>query len=72
MAGSFTRQSGRTLLSHPECRSLSSTIAKHVAMKLNFTLKYNADPPFRPAPNQDLQFGPLDTTLEAVVAVTFL
>ena len=27
MAGSFTRHSGRTFLSHPECRSLSSTIA---------------------------------------------
>jgi hypothetical protein len=51
--------------------SLSSTIAKNVSLKLNFTLKANFDPPNRPPPNTG-QFGILDTVLEAVVAVTFL
>jgi putative salt-induced outer membrane protein YdiY len=51
--------------------SLSSTIAKNVSLKLNFTMKFNNDPPARPAPNMG-NFGPFDSTLEAVVAVTFL
>jgi putative salt-induced outer membrane protein YdiY len=49
--------------------SLSSTIAKSVALKLNLTIKYNHDPPLRP---NGTPFGTLDTTLEAVLAITFL
>jgi putative salt-induced outer membrane protein len=51
--------------------SLSSTISTRVSLKLNFTLKYNNDPPPRPPPNLGT-FGPLDTTLEAVCAITLL
>jgi putative salt-induced outer membrane protein YdiY len=65
--------------------SLSSTISKRVALKLNFTVKFNNRPPprptnlvdpatmmpFVPAPN-DTTLDKVDTLLEAVVAVTLL
>jgi putative salt-induced outer membrane protein YdiY len=65
--------------------SLSSQIYKNVALKLNFTLKFNNDPPLRPTnlvdPTNGMAFVPgpddshfdkLDTQLDVVIAVTFL
>ena len=66
--------------------SLSSTIYKNVALKLNFKLAFNNDPPLRPAPSAtdpltmmpyvygsgDEHFGKVDTQLDLVLAVTFL
>jgi putative salt-induced outer membrane protein YdiY len=66
--------------------SLSSTIYKNIALKLNFTLHFNNDPALRPAPTaldmttglplelppDDLHFQKVDTQLDLVVAVTFL
>jgi putative salt-induced outer membrane protein YdiY len=65
--------------------SLSSQIYKNIALKLNFSLKFNNDPPARPTnlvdpttgmafvpgPN-DSHFDKLDTQLDLVLAVTFL
>jgi putative salt-induced outer membrane protein YdiY len=51
--------------------SLSSTLSKRVALKINYTIRFNNDPPLRPAPNVG-QFGKWDSLLDAVLAVTFL
>ena len=51
--------------------SLSSTIAKNFALKINFTLKFNNDPPMRPAPAMG-QSDKVDTVLEAVLAITLI
>jgi putative salt-induced outer membrane protein YdiY len=51
--------------------SLTSTISKHVTLKVNLTIKANFDPPPRPAAIGG-QYGVLDTVLEVVLAVTFL
>jgi hypothetical protein len=51
--------------------SLSAMLAKNWTLKMNLTIKANFDPPNRPAAIGG-QFGVLDTTLEAVIAVTFL
>jgi putative salt-induced outer membrane protein YdiY len=60
--------------------SLTSTIYKNVALKVNFTLKLNNDPPVRPVnpvtmmqldPN-DNHFDKVDTQLDVVLAVTFI
>jgi len=65
--------------------TLSSTIYKNVALKLNFTLHYNNFPALRPTPTSGIDpstpfvypddqahFGKVDTQLDVVVAVTFL
>jgi putative salt-induced outer membrane protein YdiY len=66
--------------------SLSSQIYKNVALKVNFTIRYNNDPALRPTPTNidpatglvfvypsDLaHFGKVDTQLDVVIAVTFL
>ena len=46
-------------------------MAKNVALKINYTFKYNNDPPARPPPGVGT-FLPWDSTLEAVLAVTFI
>jgi putative salt-induced outer membrane protein YdiY len=64
--------------------SLSSTLSKHFALKVNFKLAFNNDPPVRP-PGKDpttmmpviytgdqTHFEKLDTELDVVMAVTFL
>ena len=65
--------------------TLSSTIYKNVALKLNFTLHYNNFPALRPKPTMGIDpstpfvypadqayFGKVDTQLDVVLAVTFL
>lgn len=66
--------------------TLSSTIYKNVALKLNFTLHFNNDPALRPTPTNidpatgmvfvlpadQTRFDKVDTQLDLVVAVTFL
>ena len=56
--------------------SLSSTVTKRVSLKLNLTLKANLHPPTRPNDPVTMmpmgEYEKLDTTLEAVLAVTFL
>lgn len=63
--------------------SLSSTLHKSVALKLNYTLRFNNDPPPRPTglidsvtgmplPASEANFQKVDMILEAVLAVTFL
>ncbi len=76
---------------HPESfrlnsiTSLSSTIYKNIALKVNFTLHFNNDPALRPTPTAGIDpstpfvypddqahFGKVDTQLDVVLAVTFL
>jgi putative salt-induced outer membrane protein YdiY len=77
---------------HPESfrlnsiTTLSSAIYKNVSLKLNFNLRFNNDPPLRPAPEINpatmmpttvytadwTHFQKVDTQLDIVVAVTFL
>jgi hypothetical protein len=64
--------------------TLSSTIYKNVALKMNFTLHFNNDPALRPInvdpvtmmpfvlPADETHFNKVDTQLDVVVAVTFL
>jgi len=65
--------------------TLSSQIYKNVALKVNFTLHFNNDPPLRPTPTSGIDpstpfiypddqahFGKVDTQLDVVLAVTFL
>lgn len=65
--------------------SLSSTIYKNIALKVNFTLHFNNDPALRPTPTMGVDpstpfvypedqahFGKVDTQLDVVLAVTFL
>jgi putative salt-induced outer membrane protein YdiY len=66
--------------------TLSSTIAKRIALKINFKLMFNNDPPTRPASTvidpatmmphvysaDQLHFDKVDTQLDIVLAVTFL
>lgn len=65
--------------------SLSSTIYKNVALKVNYTLHFNNDPALRPTPTSGIDpttpfvypadqahFGKFDSQLDVVVAVTFL
>ncbi|MCA1663329.1 MAG: hypothetical protein LC659_03515, partial [Myxococcales bacterium] len=64
--------------------TLSSTIYRNVALKLNFTLHFNNDPALRPVnvdpvtmmpfvlPPDQTRFDKVDTQLDVVVAVTFL
>jgi len=64
--------------------TLSSTIYKNVALKVNFTLHFNNDPALRPInvdpvtmmpfvlPADETHFDKVDTQLDVVVAVTFL
>jgi len=66
--------------------TLSSTIYKNVALKVNFTLHFNNDPALRPTPTNidpatgmvfvlpadQTRFDKVDTQLDVVVAVTFL
>jgi hypothetical protein len=65
---------------------LSSTISKRVALKLNFKVAFNNDPPARPAATainpttmmpfvytaDQAHFDKVDTQLDIVLAVTFL
>jgi len=51
--------------------SLSSTIAKNYALKLNLTINYNHDPPARVPPNTGT-FGRFDSMLAVVLAITIL
>ncbi len=75
---------------HPESfrlnsiTSLSSTIYKNIALKVNFTLHFNNDPALRPVnidpttmmpfvlPPDQVRFDKVDTQLDVVLAVTFL
>jgi len=65
--------------------TLSSTIYKNVALKVNYTLHFNNDPALRPLPTMGIDpttpfvyptdqahFGKLDSQLDVVLAVTFL
>jgi putative salt-induced outer membrane protein YdiY len=66
--------------------TLSSMIAKNFALKVNFKLMFNNDPPSRPAPKgidpatmmpfvytaDQAHFDKVDTQLDVVLAVTFL
>jgi hypothetical protein len=61
--------------------SLSSTIHKNVALKVNFKLQFNNDPPSRPSPLVDAadqlqivggRYGKVDSQLDIVLAVTFI
>jgi putative salt-induced outer membrane protein YdiY len=51
--------------------SFSSTFATNYALKVNYILHFNNDPPPRPPPNTGV-FGTYDGTLEIVLAVTIL
>jgi hypothetical protein len=51
--------------------SLSSTIAKNFALKLNLTITYNHDPPPRPMPYTGT-FGNFDSMLAVVLAITII
>ncbi|HEX6834938.1 MAG TPA: DUF481 domain-containing protein [Polyangia bacterium] len=76
---------------HPESfrlnsvTTLSSTIYKNVALKVNYTLHFNNDPALRPLPTMGIDpttpfvypadqahFGKFDSQLDVVLAVTFL
>ncbi|HWE26733.1 MAG TPA: DUF481 domain-containing protein [Polyangia bacterium] len=64
--------------------TLSSTIYKNIALKVNFTLHFNNDPALRPVnidpttmmpfvlPADQTHFDKVDTQLDVVLAVTFL
>ena len=65
--------------------TLSSTIYKNIALKVNFTLHFNNDPALRPLPTMGIDpttpfvypadqayFSKVDTQLDVVLAVTFL
>jgi len=65
--------------------TLSSTIYKNVALKVNFTVHFNNDPALRPTPTMGIDpttpfvyptdqahFGKFDSQLDVVLAVTFL
>ena len=65
--------------------SLSSTIYKNISLKVNFTLKFNNDPGARPnnlvdpvtmlpfiPPAENSHYDKVDSTLDLVLAVTFL
>ena len=64
--------------------TLSSTIYKNIALKVNFTLHFNNDPALRPInvdpvtmmpfvlPPDQTRFDKVDTQLDVVLAVTFL
>jgi putative salt-induced outer membrane protein YdiY len=73
LAGSAT-SSGSSATNHfliNSVTSFSSTFATNYALKVNYILRFNHDPPPRPPPNTGT-FGTYDGTLELVLAITLI